>query len=205
MSRATREQPQRRRSAAQRTQALPRRRNRRFPCPPSEPPPDGEPGQDRPAPPPSGGEPCPPPFAPCWPARFSGAGGYLPILHGVGGFATNAPSSSSGGEFEPGLTPGALHYATPRFALHRALRRMAGLVFRLLVFWVLAGACQRHGVGGFLVQLIFIPARLPDGRHDGRPDFRCWRSLANSPIQNGVGRFAHDDDELNINSPTPCQ
>ena len=34
-------------------------------------------------------------------------------------------------------------------ALHRALRRMAGLVF-LLVFWVLAGACQRHGVGGFL-------------------------------------------------------
>jgi hypothetical protein len=25
---------------------------------------------------------------------------------------------------------------------------MAGLVF-LLVFWVLAGACQRHGVGGF--------------------------------------------------------
>ena len=27
---------------------------------------------------------------------------------------------------------------------------MAGLVF-LLVFWVLAGACQRHGVGGFLL------------------------------------------------------
>jgi len=26
---------------------------------------------------------------------------------------------------------------------------MAGLVF-LLVFWVLAGACQRHGEGGFL-------------------------------------------------------
>jgi len=25
---------------------------------------------------------------------------------------------------------------------------MAGLVF-LLVFWMLAGACQRHGVGGF--------------------------------------------------------
>ena len=34
-------------------------------------------------------------------------------------------------------------------ALHRALRRMAGLVF-LLVFWALAGACQRHGVGVFL-------------------------------------------------------
>ena len=34
-------------------------------------------------------------------------------------------------------------------ALHRALRRMAGLVF-LLVFWVLAGACKKHGVGGFL-------------------------------------------------------
>ena len=27
---------------------------------------------------------------------------------------------------------------------------MAGLVF-LLVFWALAGACQRHGVGGFLL------------------------------------------------------
>ena len=38
----------------------------------------------------------------------------------------------------------------PPSALHRALRRMAGLVF-LLVFWVLAGACQRHGVGGFLL------------------------------------------------------
>ena len=36
-------------------------------------------------------------------------------------------------------------------AIHRALRRMAGLVF-LLVFWVLAGACQRHdGVDGFLL------------------------------------------------------
>ena len=34
--------------------------------------------------------------------------------------------------------------------LHRALRRTAGLVF-LLVSWVLAGACQRHGVGGFLL------------------------------------------------------
>ena len=35
--------------------------------------------------------------------------------------------------------------------LHRALRRMAGLVF-LLVFWALvAGACQSHGVGGFLL------------------------------------------------------
>ena len=34
--------------------------------------------------------------------------------------------------------------------LHRALRRMASLVF-LLVFWVLAGACQRHGVGVFLI------------------------------------------------------
>ena len=36
---------------------------------------------------------------------------------------------------------------SPPKTLHRALRRMAGLVF-LLVFWALAGACQRHGVGG---------------------------------------------------------
>ena len=36
---------------------------------------------------------------------------------------------------------------------------MAGLVF-LLVFWELAGACQRHGVGGVIVvQLIIITAR----------------------------------------------
>ena len=34
-------------------------------------------------------------------------------------------------------------------ALHRALRRMAGLVF-LLVFWVLAGAFQINGVGVFV-------------------------------------------------------
>ena len=33
-------------------------------------------------------------------------------------------------------------------ALHRALRQMAGQIF-LLVFWALAGACQRHGAGGF--------------------------------------------------------
>ena len=39
----------------------------------------------------------------------------------------------------------------PSLALHRALRRMAGLVF-LGVFWVLAGAFQRHGVGGFLLR-----------------------------------------------------
>ena len=32
---------------------------------------------------------------------------------------------------------------------------MAGLVF-LLVFWVLAGACQKYGVGGFIVQFFFF-------------------------------------------------
>ena len=32
---------------------------------------------------------------------------------------------------------------------------MACLVF-LLVFWVLARACQRHGVGGFIVQFTII-------------------------------------------------
>ena len=36
---------------------------------------------------------CPPPCAPCWPAGFFGAGGCLPIWHGVGGFATNSQSS----------------------------------------------------------------------------------------------------------------
>ena len=32
---------------------------------------------------------------------------------------------------------------------------MAGLVF-ILVLWVLAGACQRHGVGGFFKKVKFI-------------------------------------------------
>ena len=40
-------------------------------------------------------------------------------------------------------------------ALHCALRRMAGLVF-LLEFWVLAGAYQRHGVGGFIEEFFFF-------------------------------------------------
>ena len=44
----------------------------------------------------------------------------------------------------------------PIMALHRALRRMAGLVF-LFVLWVQAGACQRDDVGVFLnVQFSFF-------------------------------------------------
>ena len=34
---------------------------------------------------------------------------------------------------------------------HRALRRIASLAF-LFDFWAPAGACQRHGVGGFLLR-----------------------------------------------------
>ena len=51
---------------------------------------------------------------------------------------------------------------TTLLTLHRALRRMAGLVF-LLVFWVLAGACQRHGVGGFYcaIPLLLLPSPRP--------------------------------------------
>jgi hypothetical protein len=37
---------------------------------------------------------------------------------------------------------------------------MAGLVF-LLVFWVLAGACQRHGVGVFFVQFTIAALAAP--------------------------------------------
>ena len=46
------------------------------------------------------------------------------------------------------------------FALHRALRRMAGLVF-LFGFWALAGACPRHGV--LLCSSSSSPAGLCDG------------------------------------------
>ena len=51
--------------------------------------------------------------------------------------------------------------AHPSSALHRALRRMAGLVF-LLVFWVLAGACvqkvRRHARRGrfFYCQILLL-------------------------------------------------
>ena len=44
----------------------------------------------------------------------------------------------------------------------RALRQMASLAF-LLVFWVLADACQRHGVGFFLL-LEDFSRPLPVGR-----------------------------------------
>ena len=54
-----------------------------------------------------------------------------------------------------------------RPSLHRALRRMAGLVF-LLVFWVLAGACQRHGVGGVLL-CNTTTTTTPRSRHQAKP------------------------------------
>ena len=53
------------------------------------------------------------------------------------------------GPNQPPKQPATPTKQPPFSTLHRALRRMAGLVF-LLVSWVLAGACQRHGVGGFL-------------------------------------------------------
>ena len=54
------------------------------------------------------------------------------------------------GDLGCGTTPPGRRQQHHILTLHRALRRMAGLVF-LLVFWMLAGACQRHGVGGFLL------------------------------------------------------
>ena len=74
-------------------------------------------------------------FSGCWRALAKGTA--------WAGLLCNSSSSSCGVLASFGL------------ALHRALRRMAGLVF-LLVFWVLASACQRHGVGGFIVQFIII-------------------------------------------------
>ena len=62
------------------------------------------------------------------------------------------------GVARPRQSPSAIATIRRDLTLHRALRRMAGLVF-LLVFRVLAGACQRHGVGGFLVQFIIITIR----------------------------------------------
>jgi hypothetical protein len=57
---------------------------------------------------------------------------------------------------------------------------MAGLVF-LLVFWVLAGACQRHGVGGFLLcnTATALWVALGGGRHENLRG-PCRRSRAES-------------------------
>ena len=49
-------------------------------------------------------------------------------------------------------------------ALHNALRRMHGewpAWFPFWVFWVLEGACQRHGVGGFIAQVTTITRTKP--------------------------------------------
>ena len=82
---------------------------------------------------------------------FLGAGGCLPERCGVGVFLAQftiiiiiiaRAMAATTARAVP-----LLHFVT----LHHALRRMAGLVF-LLVFWALAGACRRHGVGFFLAQ-----------------------------------------------------
>ena len=64
--------------------------------------------------------------------------------------------------------------------LNRALRRMAGLVF-LLVFWVLAGACQRHGVGGVLLRnttTTDLQAPASTAKPAGHRGFARWRVLS---------------------------
>ena len=83
----------------------------------------------------------------------------------------------------------------PPSALHRALRRMAGLVFHL-VFWVLAGmlagACQRHGVGGFLLCDNTTTQRLTGPAHPCCGELACgeakpWAmSRTSSTSQRGV-------------------
>ena len=58
-----------------------------------------------------------------------------------------------------GARRGAREHANSRIRGYSALwaeqRIRAGLVF-LLVFWVLAGACQRHGVGVFFIVQFFF-------------------------------------------------
>ena len=63
----------------------------------------------------------------------------------------------------------------------RSGRRMAGLVF-LLVFWVLAGACQkRSGVGGFIAPR----ALATSGRRSGVRTKRAARGVAGRQLWTG--------------------
>ena len=64
-------------------------------------------------------------------------------------------------------------------ALHRALRRMAGLVFHV-VFWVLAGACQRGSFGRFIAHFLFFGVYSQSTKRkfcvQGRNSLFSWRS-----------------------------
>ena len=80
---------------------------------------------------------------------------------------------------------------------------MAGLGF-LLVFWVLAGACQRHGIGGFCVW--FIKKKNNNKKPKGEKQFTRpffffsrLRAKQNFPPQNKFVRFAGKPD--NARSP----
>ena len=68
------------------------------------------------------------------------------------------------------IFPGQSAGLSAPLALHRALRRMAGLV-SLVVFCVLAGVCQRNGVVGgvFIAQFITISELLRAQRGAGLP------------------------------------
>ena len=108
--------------------------------------------------------PCPPPRAPCWPAglfrcwwgacRFCTAwAGLRPIHHhhrnsAIHNNHSQAPLAKCGSR---GCRP-ARYSRDPRHNWPSTVRsdEWPALVF-LLVFWALAGACQKHGVGGFLL------------------------------------------------------
>ena len=49
-----------------------------------------------------------------------------------------------------------LVHSNPPFAFHRARSGEWPAWFPFLVFWALAGACRRHGVGGFIGQFTII-------------------------------------------------
>ena len=105
-------------------------------------------------------------------------------------FACFAPQNRQKREGKPRFCP---HFAVLRFCLcvwgfrekltHRRpkltkfpmpVARMAGLVF-LLVFWVLAGACQRHGVGVFLLRN--TTTTMPVARHENKKIPPCRRRV----------------------------
>ena len=94
------------------------------------------------------------------PRRASSKRPSRPKPKGNGQPTRTRRSLANGRTVEGGCEPRA---GRPSLALHRALRRMAGLVF-LLVFWVLAGAFQRHGVGGFLSRLPSTARSMMVGR-----------------------------------------
>ena len=121
--------------------------------------------------------------------RLSGAGGRWQNFHGKPGLRLTPFIQNDG--------------PASKLALRRALRRMAGLVF-LLVFWVLAGACQKYGVGGMLlcnVQFTIIIIIMAPLLSSENPSPRALRRVGRFPQGQCERRNLRRSRKLNGSKP----